>query len=1161
MSGIVDLKKQLKKWEASFFLEHSRKPNKTDIDASGNIKEIYEQYSKLKRQKNEVHVQDKTESNSSLSDLNKCETDTKSDDEKTCNQPDSSTSIKSPPTGSCNKLVSSSSNKSLLSSDICSEPVSSRSSKSPSSNVCNEPVSSRSSKLSPAPSETSTGMGVDETDGSSSHILTPEDIWGPALNKDLSVSESHGEKSKEKKEVKSSSLLDKLGQKLFKNEQKLSMPDRNKVFGSRRRNRSKPKVETGCLRSENNVNFGTLSTSSDPIKTTISDHDKTEVNQSKHSLHISKELLENEKTGLLKNSGCAMTTDDNSKPRFSCKSSLKISSVYNKKVSQNFEDKDKSVNDDVVIPKHFQLGKKPHFNFNKKPVQSIEELDSFDQNLELEDQIREESQKLSIQEDPANDHKLTDYTESTVSGLKKKCLKKSPNMLKSSEKPTRQRNRSEKKSATSYCSTENLNKNKTSGQESGTGVDINETGINNKTGKKQVSDDVSERGDAVFDASNIGKCDSEEDEVLVKRKPSARKRKLTGTADSANKKLKQNPEETEAASVNNDYVGSEPVAVSKKSRPLSAAPRKKAASADNFVRLNMKVKRYIRKDGRHLSGPQYKRKQWKDKMKARSKSYGDKCFICNKEGHWSRDCPDKKGGKQMKNSERVEENDFPSILEAAGMSRGNPATVISESNKDGQLDSVMETDQDEMIQVEMSIVRSHREVVIPRSSVQPLLTLTPDGKIPENVPEIYKGLKMFGFDEFRPGQEQTVKRILAGLSTLVVLSTGGGKSLCYQLPAYLYGKRSKSLTVVVSPLVSLMEDQVTGLPAGVRGVCLHSNMTQSQREGVFAALNDGSVHFLLVSPEAVVGGGGMRNASFPPPDKLPPIPFVCIDEAHCLSEWSHNFRPSYLRLCKVLRERYGVKCFLGLTATATKATAYDVSRHLGIEDVKEATIRGSPIPKNLILSVSQDENRDEALMNLLQGERFTECDSIIVYCTRREEVNRVATLLRTCLQKPEMDLGVPLSKPIPKKGKKGRRKKSLDAESYHAGLTPAHRKRVQKDFMSGHLRIVVATVAFGMGLDKADVRAIIHYNMPKSFEGYVQEIGRAGRDGKTSHCHVFLDSEISGYPEIGTGTDFWLFRDRHPDRFLAIQRSAPGQISGYSEIGTGTDMLEALVVC
>ncbi|NXT25243.1 RECQ4 helicase, partial [Syrrhaptes paradoxus] len=236
--------------------------------------------------------------------------------------------------------------------------------------------------------------------------------------------------------------------------------------------------------------------------------------------------------------------------------------------------------------------------------------------------------------------------------------------------------------------------------------------------------------------------------------------------------------------------------------------------------------------------------------------------------------------------------------------------------------------------------------------------------------------------------------------------------------------------------------------------------------------------------------------------------FACIDEAHCVSEWSHNFRPSYLRLCKVLRDRLGIQCFLGLTATATVATVRDVAQHLGIPPEDGIAVRSAAVPPNLRLSVSMDRDRDMALISLLRGERFGCLDSIIVYCTRREETERIAALIRTCLQ------GMSLRESAGAR-ESGQAQKILHrppkwvADAYHAGLSASERRRIQKSFMSGQLRVVVATVAFGMGLDKPDVRGVIHYNMPKNFESYVQEIGRAGRDGKPAHCHLFLDPEVT----------------------------------------------------
>ncbi|KAF5289955.1 hypothetical protein FQR65_LT11702, partial [Abscondita terminalis] len=348
---------------------------------------------------------------------------------------------------------------------------------------------------------------------------------------------------------------------------------------------------------------------------------------------------------------------------------------------------------------------------------------------------------------------------------------------------------------------------------------------------------------------------------------------------------------------------------------------------------------------------------------------------------------------------------------------------------------------------------------------------------------------------FRPGQEQAIMRILSGKSTLVTLSTGTGKSLCYQLPAYLYSNREPCISLIISPLVSLMEDQVTGLPAFLKAACLHTNQTKGQREKVMESVKAGNLNFLLVSPEAVVAGE--KSSGFGSLlRQLPPIAFACIDEAHCVSQWSHNFRPSYLKICRVLRERLSVNVVLGLTATATRSTSDSIIQHLSIPDGRNGIISDVPLPNNLTLTVSKDVNRDQALLALLMSDRFKEFKSIIVYCTRRETCERVATFLRTCLKNDG----------VYQDNNKKRKRYSVYAEAYHAGMAAGRRKSIQKSFMSGELRIVVATVAFGMyGINKSDIRAVIHYNMPMSFESYVQEVGRAGRDGLPAHCHVFLD--------------------------------------------------------
>lgn len=392
-----------------------------------------------------------------------------------------------------------------------------------------------------------------------------------------------------------------------------------------------------------------------------------------------------------------------------------------------------------------------------------------------------------------------------------------------------------------------------------------------------------------------------------------------------------------------------------------------------------------------------------------------------------------------------------------------------------------------------------------KDKVESVYKLNPGGSLPPAPEEVFEALKLFGHSTFRNGQEKAIMRVLCGVSTLVTLSTGSGKSLCYQLPAYLYRKKSHCITLVISPLVSLMEDQVHGIPDFVNAKCLHTNQTPKQREMTMAAIKAGEVEILLVSPETVVSGeknSGLGSLL----RQLPPIAFACIDEAHCVSQWSHNFRPSYLMICRVLREKLGVKTVLGLTATATIQTVESIVRHLEIPDGEKGIISDIPLPDNLVLTVSQDENRDRALIALLHSERFEALQSIIIYCTRRDECERIAGILRTCLQEKTKDDA--------KTSNKKRKRFNLNAEAYHAGLPSSRRRTIQNAFMAGELRIVIATIAFGMGINKSDIRGIIHFNMPKSFESYVQEVGRAGRDGKLSHCHVFLDSKGNDLSEL-----------------------------------------------
>uniref|UniRef100_A0ACD5USP1 Uncharacterized protein n=1 Tax=Avena sativa TaxID=4498 RepID=A0ACD5USP1_AVESA len=329
--------------------------------------------------------------------------------------------------------------------------------------------------------------------------------------------------------------------------------------------------------------------------------------------------------------------------------------------------------------------------------------------------------------------------------------------------------------------------------------------------------------------------------------------------------------------------------------------------------------------------------------------------------------------------------------------------------------------------------------------------------------------KVFGYESFRKGQLQAIQNVTAGESTVLVLPTGAGKSLCYQLPAMIL----PGLTLVVSPLLSLMVDQLRKLPAFLPGGLLGSSQTSDEFHETLRRLCAGEIKVLFVSPERFLNEEFLLIFR----DTLP-ISLVVIDEAHCISEWSHNFRPSYLRLrASLLRRKLNIQCILAMTATATTQTLQEIVSTLEIPSSN--LIQTSQIRENLQLSISMSDNRLKDLLLLLKSPPFVDMKSIIVYCKFQTETDFVCKNLCD---------------------------NNITAKSYHSGLPMKNRSRVQELFCSNKIRVVVATVAFGMGLDKSDVEGVIHYRLPESMEEYIQETGRAGRDGRLSHCHLLFDS-------------------------------------------------------
>ncbi len=318
-----------------------------------------------------------------------------------------------------------------------------------------------------------------------------------------------------------------------------------------------------------------------------------------------------------------------------------------------------------------------------------------------------------------------------------------------------------------------------------------------------------------------------------------------------------------------------------------------------------------------------------------------------------------------------------------------------------------------------------------------------------------------GFDSFRPMQEDIVQTILDGKDCLVIMPTGGGKSLCYQLPAIIIN----GLTVVVSPLIALMKDQVEGLQElDVRAVYLNSSLDEDEYQDVLNNIKEKKVDLLYISPEKLV----LPNFQYLL--KQFNVKLFAIDEAHCISQWGHDFRPEYTKL-RTLKNVFPDIPIIALTATADKITRRDILSQLRLKDPK-IFISSFDRP-NLQLSVLPAKKRIDRIIQFVQKRKN---ESGIIYCLSRKQTEHVSDVLV---------------------------RNGIRATYYHAGMYPNERASAQDDFIHGKINVIVATVAFGMGIDKSNVRYVIHHNLPKNLEGYYQEIGRAGRDGLPSEALLF----------------------------------------------------------
>ncbi|KAK9799769.1 hypothetical protein WJX73_003215 [Symbiochloris irregularis] len=487
----------------------------------------------------------------------------------------------------------------------------------------------------------------------------------------------------------------------------------------------------------------------------------------------------------------------------------------------------------------------------------------------------------------------------------------------------------------------------------------------------------------------------------------------------------------------------------------------------NFVRISNKGGRGGRKFvGRRgqSNKPGGKKQKWRSFQPKRLAQAGDApeaieegslaarqsraCFKCGKPDHWAKDCP---GIAAPALSDQ----------EQGGDPKDAPRPFASTANR-SMPPSAANSNQQVRVATPAFAIEGGRAAAARQG----------DEAILQGVAR-----EVFGHQGFRHGQLPVIQRVLAGVNTLAILPTGAGKSLCWQLPAAM----TKGLVLVVSPLLALMQDQLAKLPACIPSAMLGSSLQPGETQRVLADVRAGQVRLLHVAPERLQSPQLLQALA-----PHFPLPLVVLDEAHCLAEWGHNFRSAYYRAGRLLRQHIPCDTVLAVTATATPAVQRSITAALGIEEAN--VIRDASTPPNLSFAVTHlrpgttEQQARQKLLQLLGTQQYSALSSIIVYTTFQMQADLTAKFLQA---------------------------NRVKAASYHAGQPSKARQETQTDFCKGKLRIIVATVAFGMGLDCGNVGAVIHLNMPRNLAEYVQQVGRAGRSGKPALCHLYLaDSDF-----------------------------------------------------